>query len=207
MQGDFPDRHREWQQAAERAKAAQESWKDHVRVAQKEGTALPIPPDPVPPEPEAPRLRQNDVTIEKVATLLASAAPKGLLIFRDEMAGWLGSMNQYNDAGRAFWIEAYGGRPYRVERQKHLLPIDVPRLAVAGTAAPSRRSCRGYSLKLMTGCSLAWPGRGLSRSLSGSGEGHRKQSGRSTHSIGCDNWTSLSRRCREGARGPFTCNW
>ena len=71
------------------------------------------------------------MTIEKVATLLATAAPKGLLIVRDELAGWLGGMNQYHDAGRAFWIEAYGGRPYRVERQKHPLPIDVPRLVVA----------------------------------------------------------------------------
>jgi hypothetical protein len=42
-------------------------------------------------------------------------------------------MNSYNDSGRQFWIEAYGGRPYRVERQKHPEPIDVPRLAVAVT--------------------------------------------------------------------------
>jgi hypothetical protein len=143
MQGDFPDRYREWQQAAERAKAAHESWKDEVRTAQKEGTPPPIAPDPAPPEPQAPRLRQNDVTIEKVATLLGSAAaPKGVLIVRDEKAGWLASMNHYNEAGRAFWIEAYGGRPYRVERQKHLLPIDVPHLAVAayGGTQPEKLS-------------------------------------------------------------------
>jgi Protein of unknown function (DUF3987) len=142
MQGDFPDRYREWQSAAERAKAAHESWKDDVRTAQKQGAAPPMPPDPALPEPQAPRLRQNDVTIEKVATLLASASPKGLLIVRDELAGWLGSMNQYNDAGRAFWIEAYGGRPYRVERQKHLLPIDIPRLVVAayGGTQPEKLS-------------------------------------------------------------------
>jgi hypothetical protein len=42
-------------------------------------------------------------------------------------------MNAYNDAGRAFWIEAYGGRPYRVERQKSPEPIIIPRLAVAVT--------------------------------------------------------------------------
>jgi hypothetical protein len=73
------------------------------------------------------------VTVEKVATLLAGAAPKGLLIVRDELAGWLLGMNAYNDAGRSFWIEAYGGRPYRVERQKHPEPIVIPRLAVAVT--------------------------------------------------------------------------
>ena len=76
-------------------------------------------------------MRQNDVTIEKVAHLLAATAPKGLLIVRDELAGWIAGMNAYNDAGRAFWIEAYGGRPYRVERVKHPEPIVIPRLAVA----------------------------------------------------------------------------
>src|SRR4051794_26323641 len=42
-------------------------------------------------------------------------------------------MNAYNEGGRAFWIESYGGRPYRVERVKHPQPIDVPHLAVAVT--------------------------------------------------------------------------
>ena len=132
MIGDFPDRLREWKGIVERGKATEEDWKDKVRAARKKSEAPPPPPlETTPPEPQAPRLRQNDVTIERVATLLATAAPKGLLVVRDEMAGWLGGMNQYNDAGRAFWIEAYGGRPYRVERQKHPMPIDVPRLVVA----------------------------------------------------------------------------
>ena len=80
------------------------------------------------------------MTIERVATLLATAAPKGLLIVRDELAGWITGMNAYNDAGRAFWIEAFGGRPYRVERQKHPEPIIVPRLAVSvfGGVQPDR---------------------------------------------------------------------
>ena len=63
--------------------------------------------------------------------MLATSAPKGLLICRDELAGWIEGMTAYNEAGRAFWIEAYGGRPYRVERQKHPEPIVIPRLAVA----------------------------------------------------------------------------
>jgi hypothetical protein len=42
-------------------------------------------------------------------------------------------MTAYNDAGRQFWLEAYGGRPYRVERVKHPEPIIVARLAVALT--------------------------------------------------------------------------
>lgn len=134
MSTDFPDRLRDWQAAREAHTAQTEAWKSDVRAAQKQGAAPPLPPaDDAGMEPQAPRLRQNDVTIEKVASLLASAAPKGLLVVRDELAGWLLGMNAYNDAGRAFWIEAYGGRPYRVERQKSPQPIDVPRLAVAVT--------------------------------------------------------------------------
>jgi hypothetical protein len=50
------------------------------------------------------------------------------------------SMNAYNDAGRTFWVEAYGGRPYRVERKKHPEPIVVPRLVVSvyGGTQPDR---------------------------------------------------------------------
>ena len=132
MLGDFPDRLREWQANIEMHAARNERWKADVRTAQKTGYPPPLPPaDALPPEPQAPRLRQNDVTIEKVATILATAAPKGLVVVRDELAGWLTGMNNYNDAGRSFWIEAYGGRSYRVERQKNPDPIIVTRLAVA----------------------------------------------------------------------------
>jgi hypothetical protein len=134
MLGDFPDRLAQWRAAAEVHAAAFDTWKSEVRKAHKDGNPPPMPPaDHAIAEPQAPRLRQTDVTIEKVATLLADAAPKGLLIVRDELSGWLLGMTAYNDAGRAFWVEAYGGRPYRVERQKHPLPIIVPRLAVAVT--------------------------------------------------------------------------
>jgi hypothetical protein len=132
MLGDFPDRLREWRAGVEYASAVDDRWKRDVREAEKRGDPPPLPPvREAGPEPQTPRLRQNDVTIEKVAMLLATAARKGLLIVRDELAGWIAGMNAYNDAGRAFWIEAFGGRPYRVERVKHPEPIVVPRLAVA----------------------------------------------------------------------------
>ncbi len=134
MLGDYPDRLAEWQAAAAAREAQMDAWRAEVKAATKDARPPPLPPAGDPgPEPQAPRLRQSDVTIERVATLLATAAPKGLLIVRDELAGWLAGMNNYNDSGRAFWIESYGGRPYRVERQKYPVPIDVPHLAVAVT--------------------------------------------------------------------------
>jgi hypothetical protein len=138
MQGDYPDRLREWKAEVLHAEARQKNWQSAVRVALRNGAPPPPPPPDrvLPPEPQAPRLVQNDVTIEKIAMLLATACPKGLLIFRDEIAGWMGPPG---DTARSFWLECYGGRPYRVERQKYTESINIPRLAVGlfgGTQPP-----------------------------------------------------------------------
>jgi hypothetical protein len=141
MRGNFPERHKEWLAIHERHEAAMEAWRKSVREAEKNDAPTPPPPDDnVGLEPMAPCVRTNDVTIERVARMLVTAAPKGLMIVRDEVAGWLLGMTQYNDAGRQFWIEAYGGRPYRVDRVKHPEPIEIPRLAVAvfGGVQPER---------------------------------------------------------------------
>jgi hypothetical protein len=145
MIGDFPERYREWQAAVAFDKAATRHYEEEVRAAQKAGDPPKLPEMPVPAasdiEPQRPRLRQHDVTIEQVAAILATAAPKGVMIVRDELAGWLLGMNAYNPAGRQFWLEAYGGNPYRVERKKHgAAPIDIPRLTIAawGGTQPDR---------------------------------------------------------------------
>lgn len=158
----YPDRLRAWRATIELAKAADEAWQQEVRQAQKSGLQPPLPPVRTGgTEPQAPRLRQTDVTIERVATLLATAAPKGLLIVRDELAGWIEGMAAYHPAGRAFWVEAYGGRPYRVERQKHPEPIDIPRHAVAvyGTTQPDRLALlmRGADDGLLARILWTWP--------------------------------------------------
>jgi hypothetical protein len=162
MLGDFPDRLKEWRAAAEIQKAKLAAWEKDVKAAHKGGSPPPMPPvDASGPEPQAPRLRQSDVTIERVASLLATAAPKGLLLVRDELAGWLLGQNAYNESGRAFWLEAYGGRPYRVERQKHPEPIMVARLAVAvtGGTQPERLAemFRDADDGLMARIAWAWP--------------------------------------------------
>ena len=61
-------------------------------------------------------------------------------MMRDELAGWLLGMNRFNAGARAFWLEAYGGRPYSLDRIKSAGRIYVPRLAVAwhGGVQPSR---------------------------------------------------------------------
>jgi hypothetical protein len=79
--------------------------------------------------------------VEKVARLVLEN-PKGLMLFRDELSGWIGSLDKYGGAGgdRAFYLEAYGGRPYAVDRMKDAEPTVVPSLSVVilGGMQPDR---------------------------------------------------------------------
>jgi Protein of unknown function (DUF3987) len=143
MIGDYPDRLRDWQSAVEFDTVAKKRWKDEFRQAQEKKKPPPPMPKPTAPDiaPEKPRLRQHDVTIEQAGAVLATAAPKGMMVVRDEIAGWLMGMGAYNPASRAFWLESFGGRPYRVERRSHgKEPIEIERLAVAvyGGTQPER---------------------------------------------------------------------
>jgi hypothetical protein len=80
----------------------------------KNDTPPPRPADAMEPEPvPLPRIMVGDTTPEALAGLLKDN-PKGLLLYRDELAGWLGCFGRYSSSGngeREFWIEAYGGRP------------------------------------------------------------------------------------------------
>jgi hypothetical protein len=121
MIGEFPENHALWLTARDLDKAALKQWQVDVKKALKEKKTPPPRPKPTVSdvEPRMPCLYMSDVTIEEIASVLVTAAPKGLIIVRDELVGWLDGMNSYNPAGRAFWTEAYGGRPYRVGRRKH----------------------------------------------------------------------------------------
>ena len=68
-----------------------------------------------------PRLTVYDTTIEKLGMILAEQ-DRGVLVKRDEIAGWIGSMEKYASGGRgsaadrAFWLQSYDGGPYSVDR-------------------------------------------------------------------------------------------
>jgi hypothetical protein len=67
----------------------------------------------------------QDSTPEEMASIL-SGNPNGTLHLRDELAGWLDSFERYSAGGRAFWLEAYGGRPFVVDRKSQTKPLMVP---------------------------------------------------------------------------------
>ena len=143
LAADFDAVHREWATARESARCAREAWEKEVKEAAKMGTPPPImPPSAVEPaEPVRARVKIADATPEALGQLVA-AHEKGLLFFRDELAGWFGSFDKYGGSGsdRAFWLEAYGGRQFTIDRVKHPLPIIIPRLTVGvlGGVQPER---------------------------------------------------------------------
>jgi len=122
----------QWREAAEIAKIAESGWKEAAKAALKEGSTPPERPDAANPgqEPFLPRFCVADGTVERLAVILEKQA-RGTLAARDELAGWLQGMTRYSGGGsdRPFWLEAYGGRAYTVERMGRD-PVYIDRLSI-----------------------------------------------------------------------------
>ncbi|WP_185962105.1 DUF3987 domain-containing protein [Palleronia caenipelagi] len=131
-----------WAEKAEVAKIAEAAWKEGVRAAMKAGDKAPDKPNGADagPMPHIPRLVVNDGTIERLGAILARQ-PRGTLQMRDELAGWLEGMARYSGGGsdRPFWLEAYGGRGFTVERMgREPLTVDRLTIGVMGGIQPDR---------------------------------------------------------------------
>ncbi|WP_134682438.1 DUF3987 domain-containing protein [Paracoccus ravus] len=154
-----------WEKRVKLAKLAQEMWDKKARAALDKGN----PPPPLPkevdagPAPHIPRLVVNDGTVERLG-VIAQAQPKGFLQMRDELAGWLLTMEARNGGSdRAFWLEAYGGRSFTVERLGRP-PLTVGRLAIGalGGIQPDRLNdllTKASDDGLLARFLPIWPGR------------------------------------------------
>ncbi|WP_240643499.1 YfjI family protein [Paracoccus siganidrum] len=130
---EYKTRRSEWERDEEIAALALAQWKVETKKAIAEGNDAPAKPAiaSAGPPPVRERISISDATTEGVASLLA-ATWRGLLLSRDELSGWLGSMDRYSGGGdRPFWLEAYGGRSYTVDRKGSPEPIIVDHLTVA----------------------------------------------------------------------------
>ncbi len=131
----------EWQERGDLAAVAEKEWKATAARAIKDGDTPPAKPancDPG-PKPHIPRLVLNDCTIEKLAAII-DRQPRGTLQCRDELAGWLEGMTRYSaGSDRPFWLEAWGGRGFTVERiGREPLTIDRLTVGVIGGIQPDR---------------------------------------------------------------------
>jgi hypothetical protein len=98
----------------------------------------PLPDKPV--EPDAVRYSCNDVTIEALAGLL-NKNPRGILLFRDELSGWISSFNAYkkNGSDESQWLELYQGGTLTVDRKTGVktLHIENASVSVCGGIQPA----------------------------------------------------------------------
>jgi hypothetical protein len=124
---------KEYKQAQAEYLNAKEQYDEALKAWRK---AKPADRGERPEEPEAPvceRLWCSDTTVEALADRLSNA-PRGLLVARDELAGWLASFNQYK-AGQggdvAHWLEMHRAGNLLVDRKTgDKTTIFVPRAAV-----------------------------------------------------------------------------
>ena len=95
------------------------------------------PPPPKPDPPEAARYLVSDTTVEALAPLLL-ANPRGVLLARDELSGWIGSFDRYTGgrggADAAHWLSMHNGESIVVDRKTGNPPtIYVPQATVSVT--------------------------------------------------------------------------
>ena len=111
---------------AAREKAREELRKGAIRPAD---VARLMPEVPV--EPVRKRYIINDSTVEKVADLLAKN-PNGLLLFRDEVTGFIATLEHEKHAGeRKFYLECHSGRLASTVDRIGRGTIDIPRLCLS----------------------------------------------------------------------------
>jgi hypothetical protein len=108
-----PAIHAATQPLEEHQKEVWQRYKDECRIAAESEDKEKIDPPA--------RFVVYDTTIEKLGEILARSG-SGVLVKRDEFAGWIGSMEKYGGssrgagANRAFWLQAYDGGAYIVDR-------------------------------------------------------------------------------------------
>jgi hypothetical protein len=123
LNDDWEERQREYRSAKQEAKERRAAWEGDVKEAVKRGNAPPREPAGAqdPEEPKKRRAYASDATME-AARDLSAANPRGLLLHRDELAGWISGMGRYGNgdggADRAFWLQAYEGRRWSSARVK-----------------------------------------------------------------------------------------
>lgn len=165
MSPDFEATLLDYERDKEAARIKRESWQDEVRDAVKLGAHPPdIPAGAMEPDkPNRPRFLISDTSVEQLAKLLSTNV-RGLTFHRDELSGWLGNMGKYGgDGDRSFWIEAFGGRGYTVDRVKYGGdPILVPytTASIIGGIQPDRLASllmKGDDDGLASRFLMVWP--------------------------------------------------
>jgi hypothetical protein len=108
-------------------------------AARKDGHAAPPPPQ----EPQMRRTVAGDTTVEALAPILV-ANPRGVYVHRDELAGWVRSMDQYRSGGKGadteLWLSVWGNEEWVIDRKGKAEPVFIsnPFVTLFGGMTPLR---------------------------------------------------------------------
>lgn len=81
----------------------------------------------------------SDATMERLLSVL-QANPRGVGLYREELSGWWGSMDQYRKgADREQWLSMHGGESVdALRKMSEDVLVDRPFVSVCGTTQPSK---------------------------------------------------------------------
>jgi hypothetical protein len=153
------------QENTERAKAIADQWRSEVREATKDGRSPPDAPVGIlPPAPIVrPRVMTNSATTEELVFML-SGNPRGLVLVRDELSGWLGDFDRYSNGSgdRPFYLESWNGgsyQPDRVKDRENPVSCRYTSLAIIGGLQPDklREALSGSDDGLAARFLYVWP--------------------------------------------------
>ncbi len=125
---DYDAAKREHEVRLQTHEAAFAQWKKH-------GHKTLEPPPEKPDSPVCQRWIVEDATVESVAPILEEN-PRGLLVFRDELSGWVNSFDGYKatrGADVAHWLSMHRAGSLIVDRKTGQRIIHVPRASVSVT--------------------------------------------------------------------------
>jgi hypothetical protein len=102
-----------------------EDWKRELREWEVEKRATAKAGEIAPEQPEAPSMDRSvasDTTIEALVSIL-EANPRGLLVHKDELTGWVRSMDQYKGgkgSDRQHWLSLWSNDEVVVDRKSRM---------------------------------------------------------------------------------------
>ena len=166
---DLAELRRKHDSKVEAARAARAAWKKQVEAAVENGG---IPPE-MPKEAQDPgkfvpaKLYVSDGTIERLGELL-TARPQGIVRIVDELAAMFTNMQRYSGGqDNEFWLEAWNGNSYSVERIGRQLEIDHLLVGVVGGFQPDKlvKAFAGDDDGMYARFLFSWPEEALHRKL------------------------------------------
>jgi putative DNA primase/helicase len=126
-------------------RVAEDEYKRLARAYEVEKRDAAKAGEPAPPPPQPPVMGRSvveDTTVEALAVVV-EGTPRGVMVVRDEIAGWVRSMDQYRAGGkgadRQFWLSAWSNSYVAVDRKSMTEPLILSRpfVSVFGSIQPA----------------------------------------------------------------------